>query len=274
MNVGIITPGRVYPGVNVAVSEVCIRENRAGNKVFGFFEGWRGLNHNLREEIALNTLRYDGGSILCTSLDALEFSKASEVLQSVDKLYCIGERSVQLDAAHLANASDVNVVGLLTSIERDVGVGFNTVVWENLQRLKGAHTLAVGAHAAVFVEVPTDEVALRIGMIHPLVDVVITAGSTEDFTFDAQHAYAMEGKMVAVVAERAAYRHVVDALERADVPTVVVPVDPTVMGAEPSMYDTVLARRMAMESCASLDRDFCKTAGDAVSFRNNNVIVV
>lgn len=271
MNVGIVTPGRVCPGVNVAISELCVRESRAGNRVYGFFEGWRGVNYNLREQIPFNSLRYDGGSILCTSTDELEISKARESLRGLDKLYCIGDHSTQDEASRVANMSDVNVVGLLTSIERDVGFGFNTMVWEHVQKVKCAHSAAFAAHAAFFLEMPSDEVALRIGMINPMVDVVITAGSTEDHTFDVQNAYAIEGKAVVVVSKLAQYKHIVETLRQYNISALVVPVDHSVVGAEPCIYDTVLARRMATESfhLCKTKHNFCKTATDVVSYEKN-----
>lgn len=275
MNVGIVTPGSIFPGVNVAISELCIRESRAGNRVFGFFEGWRGLNYNLREQIPFNSLRYDGGSILCTSSDELEIPRASEALRGLDKLYCIGERSVQHEASRVANLSDVNVVGLLTSLERDVGFGFNTCVWENVQKVKCAHSAAFAAHAVFFLEMPSDEIALRIGMINPMVDVVIAAGSSEDHTFDVQNAYAIEGKAVVIVSRHAPYRHIVDTLNAYNVTTVVIPLDHTVTGADPCIYDTVLARRMATE-CHNLGKskhNFCKTATGVFSYEKNIVVM-
>lgn len=276
MNVGIITPGRVCPGVNVAISELCVRESRAGNRVFGFFEGWRGLNYDLKEQIPFNSLRYDGGSILCTSADELEISRASSALRGLDKLYCIGDRPTQHEASRIADASDVNIVGLLTSIERDIGFGFNTMVWEHVQKVKCAHSAAFASHAVFFIEVPSDELARRIGMINPMVDVVVTAASHEDHTFDVQNAFAIEGKAVVVVATNAPYAHIIQALQEYNVPTVTIPFDQATVGADPCIYDTVLARRMAAE-CFNLCKtrhNFCKTASNVVSFEKNNVVVI
>jgi hypothetical protein len=271
MNVGIITPGRICPGVNVAISEITLKESRGGNKVFGFFEGWRGLNHNFKEEIPFNSLRYDGGSILCTSPDLFDITYAEPRLKELDKLYCIGDQCTQSYAADIASKTDVNIVGLLSSIERDVGFGFNTVVWEHVQKIKCAHASASTSRAVFFVEVLSDELARRIGMVSPFVDVVITADSHEDYLFDVQNAFAIEGKAVVVVTKNTPFQRIIDVLHSYDIATVTVPFDPACMGAEPCLYDTVLAKRMAVESfnaCKS-KHNFCKTSTGVVYYEKN-----
>ena len=271
MNVGIVTPGRICPGVNVAVAEITIRESRGGNRVFGFFDGWRGLNHDLCEELPFNSLRYDGGSILCTSPDLLDMSQAEYALRHLDKLYCIGDRRAQNGAANIAMTTDVNTVGLLTSPERDIGFGFNTVVREHVQKAKCAHTSAVATHTVFFIEVPSDDVARRVGMISPLVDVVIATDSHEDYLFDVQNAYAIEGKAVVVVTKHSPISKIMDVLQSSDIATVYIPFDPVTLGAEPCMYDTVLAKRMAVEShnACKAKHNFCKTATGVVYYEKN-----
>jgi 6-phosphofructokinase len=271
MNVGIVTPGRICPGVNVAISEITIRESRSGNRVFGFFEGWRGLNHDLQEEIPFNSLRHDGGSILCTSPDLLDISQAECSLRHLDKLYCIGDRRAQNGAATIAKTTDVNTVGLLTSVDRDVGFGFNTLVREHVEKVKCAHTTAFATHTVFFIEVPSNDVARRVGMISPFVDVVITTDSYEDHLFDVENAFAIEGKAVVVVTKHSPIRKIIDTLQSNDVATVFIPFDQAVMGAEPCIYDTVLAKRMVVESfnVCKTKHNFCKTATGVVYYEKN-----
>jgi 6-phosphofructokinase len=271
MNVGIVTPGQIYPGVNVAVSEITVRESRSGNRVFGFFEGWRGLNYDLKEEIPFNSLRHDGGSILSTSPDLLDISQAEYSLRHLDKLYCIGDGRTQNGAANIATTTDVNTVGLLTSVDKDIGFGFNTLVREYVQKVKCAHTSAFATHTVFFVEVPSDDVARRVAMISPFVDVVITTDSYEDYLFDVQNAFAVEGKAVVVVTKHSPINKIIDVLHSDDVSTVFIPFDKLTMGAEPCMYDTVLAKRMVVESynVCKTKHNFCKTATGVVYYEKN-----
>lgn len=207
MNVGILTTGSICPGVNAVICEVTNRERQQGNKVFGYTDGWYGLNHDIRDSLNYEDLTHEAGSVLYTSDESvLDIDLAVRNLGRVDKLYAIsdfenfeGSQRVVDDSRH-----DTNVICIAKSLRKDVSFGFQTVVYEFGDVISRAKAHARTTKRVVYVEIEGPEMARRVASkFSHLVDVVITPDMEENQQFDVEHAYAMNSHAV-VVTEAAA----------------------------------------------------------------------
>ena len=76
MNIGIVTAGGVCPGVNSLIHTLTLYENSQGNRIYGFNEGFRGINNNARVALSPKKTEEGAGSILRVSCDPIELEKA------------------------------------------------------------------------------------------------------------------------------------------------------------------------------------------------------
>src|SRR6056300_1478879 len=195
MNVGIITPGKICPGVNTCINQIALREKHRHSKVWGIVEGWKGLNYGFMEEFLVCDSHSQPGTIIHTSREPLQLKYAKKHVEKFDVLYCIGDRDVQIQAKNLMTLDvHTNIVGV-------TGFGFQSEVQEIMQYIKKAHVLAHSAHAVVFLEIAdkTGEWLRYTAMSSPEVDVVITTDCEENYLFDVQHEFAMNGHCVVLV---------------------------------------------------------------------------
>lgn len=247
MNVGIITPGRISPGVNTCVTEIALQEKQRHNKVIGIVEGWRGLNHGFMEEMFVTgQARNEPGSILRTSREPLNMELARRHLLTLDRLYCIGDMETHGVARNIAVADlPLSVVGL-------TGFGMQSKIEEVSRYIRKCHVLAESIHGVVFLELAEKygELARNASMCEPYANVVITPEEDENFLFDVQHNYAMNGHCVVVVNACCDYRHILDALGVYNVETTVVRPESTLDVTTPCVYDNVLCSRMSRDACA------------------------
>lgn len=265
MNVGIITPGRICPGVNTCVTEIALQEKQRHNKVVGVVEGWRGLNHGFMEELFVTgQARNEPGSILHTSREPLNLKLAKRHLLTLDRLYCIGDMETQKQARNIFTADlPLSIVGI-------TGFGMQSKIEEVSRYIRKCHVLAESIHGVVFLELAEKygELARNASMSEPHANVVITPEEDENFLFDVQNNYAMNGHCVVVVNACCDYRYILDALKVYNVDTTVVRPESTLDVATPCVYDNVLCARMSRDACAhaELRKNFVCDGGRVVPY--------
>lgn len=244
MNIGIVTPGKICPGVNTCIHQIALREKHRHNKVWGIVEGWKGLNYGFMDELLVCDGHSEPGSLLHTSTEPLNVKHAKRHLRNLDILYCIGDGKVMNEAKELATLElPTNIVGV-------TGFGFQSKVQEVSRYIKKAHTLAQSVHGVVFLEIveTSGELARYASMCEPLVDVTITPDSEEDFLFDVQHTYAMNGHCLVVVNPHSRYEHIMEALGAYNIDIKFIQPGELVNMADPSVYDNVTASRIARQA--------------------------
>jgi 6-phosphofructokinase len=244
MNVGIVTPGKICPGVNTCINQIALREKHRHSKVWGVVEGWKGLNHGFMDEFLVCDGHSQPGSVLHTSREPLQPKLAKRHLNNLDVLYCIGDRDVQVEAKKLTS------LGINTNIVGITGFGFQSEVQEIVQYIKKAHVLAQSAHAVVFLEIAdtSGELSRYTSMSEPVVDVVITPESEESYVFDVQHAFAMNGHCLVVVSECVNYQYIIDAIGLYNIDVKVIKPSELIHAADPCVYDNVAASRAARQA--------------------------
>lgn len=260
MNIGIVTPGKISPGVNTCIAEIALREKQRHNKVFGIVEGWRGLNHGFMDEFLAYNCSNQPGSVLHTSREPLNLKLAKKHLLTLDKLYCIGDREVHREARaiYLDDKIPTNLVGI-------TGFGTHSKVGEVSRHVQQCHLLAQSIHGVVFLEIGEKfgDIVRYVGMSEPHADVVICPESDENYLFDVQHSFAMNGHCVVVVNSCCDYGYLLDALKVYNVDTHVIRPGGTIDVADPCVYDNVLCARMGREVVehSALRADFVCEAG-------------
>ena len=244
MNVGIVTPGKICPGVNTCIHQLTLWEKHRHSKVWGIVEGWKGLNYGFMDELLVCDGHSQPGCILHTSTEPLNVKHAQRHLKHLDVLYCIGDDCVQMEAKELAD------MGLGTNIVGITGFGFQSEVQEVSRYIKQAHTLAQSVHGVVFLEIAetTGKLARYASMSEPTVDVVITPDSDEDYLFDVQHAYAMNGHCLVVVNRCSPYEHIVNTLRVYNIDVKFVKPGELVNVAVPCVFDNVTSSRIARKA--------------------------
>ncbi|QIG59475.1 6-phosphofructokinase [Dishui Lake phycodnavirus 2] len=270
MNIGIVTPGKICPGVNTCIHQIALREKHRHSKVWGIVEGWKGLNYGFMDEMLVVDGHSQPGNLLHTSMEPLNVKHAKRHVKNLDILYCIGDSRVMEDAKRLTTLRlRTNIIGI-------TGFGFQSEVQEVSRYIKKAHTLAQSMHGVVFLEIAetSGELARYASMSEPLVDVVITPDSEEDYLFDVQHAYAMNGHCLVVVNRCSRYEHIVNALRMYNIDIEFIKPGQLVNVAEPCVYDNVTASRIARQAVDHSDNQMnfmCSASGPhIVSFAQNN----
>jgi 6-phosphofructokinase len=164
MNIGILTAGGVCPGVNNIIHTLNRLENSHDNRVFGFNEGFRGLNNNIRVDLSRQKIDEGPGSILRVSCEPVDIERAVDTMGDLDRLYCICGNESMKSAACLAldERIDTNIVGIAKTIFNDIpgmeSIGFQTAVQEFARYIDYAYTEATTTNSIVFVETPGDRV--------------------------------------------------------------------------------------------------------------------
>jgi 6-phosphofructokinase 1 len=152
---------------------------------------------------------------------------------------------VQIQAKNLMTLDvHTNIVGV-------TGFGFQSEVQEIMQYIKKAHVLAHSAHAVVFLEIAdkTGELLRYTAMSSPEVDVVITPDCEENYLFDVQHEFAMNGHCVVLVSESVQYNNIIDALGLYTIGTKIIKPGELISVVEPCVSDNIAASRAARQAC-------------------------
>jgi len=162
--VGILTAGGDCPGLNAAIRGLARSCIRAGIKVIGIRDGFRGLVENRTmqlDDASVSGILARGGTILGTSRDKphkMSVGKKRRDMTGVaaenarrlgiDCLVCVGGGGTQKNALALRRSTGLNVMTLPKTIDNDVAgtdvsFGFDTAMataTEALDRLKDTAT--------------------------------------------------------------------------------------------------------------------------------------
>jgi ATP-dependent phosphofructokinase / diphosphate-dependent phosphofructokinase len=167
MKLGILTGGGDCPGLNAVIRAVARKAFAAGDDVFGFNYGWKGvlegdgawLNHN-----SVSGILHRGGTILGTSRtnpykteDGEKKIKSTLQKLGIDALIAIGGEDTLGVATKLAKAG-FPVVGVPKTIDNDlsgtdVTFGFDTAINIAMEAIDRIHTTAESHNRVMVVEV-------------------------------------------------------------------------------------------------------------------------
>lgn len=215
MSIGILTAGGVCPGINTIIRNITINEIQSNNTVYGFTNGYHGLNKNIRKELRtddINHLHRQPGSILQTSREKLDIELAIKNLHDMERLYCIGGNGTLEAAKLLSERSDTNIIGIAKTIDNDIhdieSFGHNTAVEETSRFIECAHVEAKSMSATVIVETMgrnSGYIAKQSSIVcDDIVDLCIVKEqnmSCEDYINIIQRVYTQKSYAVIVMSE-------------------------------------------------------------------------
>jgi 6-phosphofructokinase len=260
MNVGILTAGGVCPGVNNIIHTLNRLENSHDNRVFGFNEGFRGLNNNIRVDLSRQKIDEGPGSILRVSCEPVDIERVLETIEDIDRLYCICGNESMKSAARLAlnERIDTNIVGIAKTIFNDIpgmeSIGFQTAVQEFARYIDYAYTEATTTNSVVFVETPGDRVtglstSATYAKYSKVTDVLNHQTVNKISMKQIKNNYETNGYAVVVVAEVCEYQDIVDYLED-ELDVEIKSINPgfVIRDTKPCAYDTILSVKVAKEA--------------------------
>lgn len=260
MNIGILTAGGVCPGVNNIIHTLNRLENSHDNRVFGFNEGFHGLNNNIRVDLSRQKIDEGPGSILRVSCEPVDIERAVDTVGDLDRLYCICGNESMKSAARLAldDRIHTNIVGIAKSIFNDVpgmeSIGFQTAVQEFARYIDYAYTEATSTNSIVFVETPGDRVtglstSATYAKYSKVTDVLNHQTVNKISMKQIKNNYETNGYAVVVVAEVCEYQDIVDYLEKElDVDIKTINPGFVLRDTKPCAYDTILSVKVAKEA--------------------------
>jgi 6-phosphofructokinase len=277
MNIGILTAGGVCPGVNTLIRSITLREKNQGNKVYGFSEGFKGLNENINEYFEQRYLEDGPGTILRTSYDYVDLEKAVETLRHYDRLYCICGNESMKSARDLAldDRVNTNIIGVAKTVFNDIhgleSIGFQTAVQELARYIDCAYIEATSTNSIVFLVAPgrhNSKLAIYSGLARSSkITSVITPDTANDHLTTIEYGYATNGYAVVVISEMCDYQDLFTSLSVE--PKVITP-GYLIRDVEPCIYDSILGERMIHEAFdhAQIHRDFIKGATSILPFKD------
>ena len=260
MNIGILTAGGVCPGVNNIVKTLTLYENSQGNRVFGFNEGFKGLNHNLRTDLNRQKVEDVPGSILRVSCEPVNIKKSKNNLSNLDRLYCICGNESMKSAAKLAmnDTIDTNVIGIAKTIFNDIpgveAVGFQTAVQEFATYIDYAYTEASTTNSIVFLETPGNKESLLstnavYAKYSKVTDIINSQTVNKISMRQIQNNAETNGFAVVVVAEACDYKEVIDYLKKeTDNEVKVMSPGFVIRDVNACIYDSILSVKVAKEA--------------------------
>jgi 6-phosphofructokinase 1 len=274
MSVGILTSGGVCPGVNNAVQHIVATEKRAGCVVYGFTDGFKGLNEGCKFRIDTD----EPVSILRVSREPLNIDLAGPSLQTLDRLWCIGGHGTMAALKVIAQDPrfDLNLIGIAKSINNDVpgireSLGFQTAVHEMCSVVDRAYIQASSSRTVVFVEAPgyrSGALVRRAGMASfTKCQVVISPESYEDHIYDVERFFVADGFCVVLVSEGMEYQYIRHHIEhKYGINAVTLKPGFLINTAPVSVYDTILSQRMVTESFeyAKTQRHFIRGGSNVI----------
>jgi len=167
--IGVLTGGGDCPGLNAVIRAVVRQQVRGyGGKVFGFFDGWRGVIENEGEELSVDRMRGTlprGGTILGTSRDTPYMEdggpdkvRATMKDRELDSLIVIGGEGTLACAARVHYEDIAKVVAVPKTIDNDIPgtertFGFDTAVSIATDAIDRLHTTAESHDRIMVVEV-------------------------------------------------------------------------------------------------------------------------
>lgn len=286
MNIGILTAGGICPGVNNMLNSIVTYEKAKGNNVYGFTNGFNGLNKN--EFIGLSNEQTDirgPGSLLRLSNVNLEIDQAFDTLEinQIQRLYCLcGNRSMKRVAdLALHDENKINIIGLGKSIYNDItdtdSIGFHTAIHEFTKNIEYGYIEAFTMNAIVFVEapgLPENNIALQGAFAkHDIVTNIINEQLSNDKLEHAiqeiEYNYINSSFANVVVSAGCNYSGVVSVLKKThDVRVIQTGI--SLRNVEPCTQDIILSNRMIKTAFdhAQLNKNFIAGTSDIITFEN------
>ena len=167
--IGILTGGGDCPGLNAVIGAVVRKVNRAGKKVLGFLDGWKGLVEGNFVELDVegtSEIVPLGGTIIGTSRtnpyknEKENIPKIKKVWEECDieVLVAVGGDDTLGVAHRLYNDEKLNIVAVPKTIDNDISAtdftfGFDTAVNNAVEAIDKVRTTADSHHRVFVVEV-------------------------------------------------------------------------------------------------------------------------
>jgi 6-phosphofructokinase 1 len=271
MNVGILTAGGTCPGVNEFTHYISKFEKSVGNRVFGFKDGFHGLNRNQRVNLSIHHMNQ--------SYDKVDVDLAVRTMKHIDRLYCICGNESMNDACVLAldDRIDTNIIGIAKSIYNDVPglecLGFRSAIGELTKLIDTLYFEATTSHSIYFLVVPglhSDDLIKHTGYARKnKISMIITPHNDNSITLNILKSnYKINGHGVVIVSEKCNFVDIIDKMS--DIPTTVINPGNRIKDVEACLYDGILATSMARESFlyAQGNTNFIKGASSIIKFED------
>jgi 6-phosphofructokinase 1 len=282
MNVGILTAGGVCPGVNNVIHTLTRLESSRDSRIIGFNEGFRGLNNNIRTELARTKIEEGAGSILRVSCESVKLDQVIDRVNELDRLYCICGNESMKSAAQLAldERVNTNIIGIAKTIFDDIpgmeSIGFQTAVQEFAKYIDYAHTEATTTNSIVFVEAPGHRVTglstnATYAKYSKVTDVINQQTINSVTAKQIKENYERYGYVVVVVAEACEYQDVVDFIhDEMEVEIKVMNPGFVIRDVEACAYDTILSVKVAREAFENAQKfdNFIQGGNTKMKFEN------
>ena len=271
MNVGILTAGGPCPGVKEVAHYIGKYEKSIGNQVFGYKDGFRGLNRNQRVNLSIHHMNQ--------SCDKVDIDMAVNNMEHLDRLYCICGNESMNDACRLAldERIDTNIIGIAKSIYNDVPglecLGFRSAIGELTKLIDTLYYEASTSRSIYFLIVPgvkSDDLIKHTGYARKnKISTIITPHNNNSITLNIlKSSYEMYGHGVVIVSEKCDYRDIIDKM--GDIPTTVINPGNRIRDVDACLYDGILGTSMARESFlyAQENTNFIKGASSIIRFED------
>ena len=271
MNIGILTAGGICPGVREVAHYIGKYEKSIGNKVFGFKDGFRGLNMNQRVNLSIHNMNQ--------SRDKVDIDMAINTMKHLDRLYCICGNESMKDACRLAldDRIDTNIIGIAKSIYNDVPgldcIGFRSAIGEIATLIDTIHFEATTSRSLYFLVIPgmnSDDLIKHTGHARRnKISMIITPHNDNNITLNILKSnYEVYGHGVVIVSEKCNYMDIIDKM--GDIPRTIINPGDSIREVEACLYDGILSTSMARESFlyAQDNTDFIKGASSIIKFKD------
>ncbi|MCK4667999.1 6-phosphofructokinase [Candidatus Dependentiae bacterium] len=165
--IGILTGGGDAPGLNAVIRGIVYAGKQKGYKIYGFYEGWRGILDKNYEELNIKKvegIHTRGGTILGSSRTNIykrengpETVKKNFKDLGLHALIAVGGEDT-LGVANKLFKGGLNVVGVPKTIDNDVNAtdytfGFDTAINRVAETLSWLHTTTESHRRVMVVEV-------------------------------------------------------------------------------------------------------------------------
>ena len=216
--IGVLTSGGDAPGMNACIRAIVRYGTSRELEVVGIRQGYRGILAETFVKLGRRSVAniiHRGGTILgtarCEEMKTKEgISKANEILQrkGIEGLITIGGDGTFRGAAALAEAGDVNVIGIPGTIDNDVygtddAIGFDTAINTALDAIDKIRDTAGSLQRPFFIEVMgrcRGFIALEVGIAGGAEDILIPEVETkiEQLCLDIRRSFK-RGKKASIV---------------------------------------------------------------------------
>jgi 6-phosphofructokinase 1 len=220
--IGVLTSGGDAPGMNACIRAVVRCGVSHGLDIVGIRQGYCGIlgdDFVKLDSRSVANIIYRGGTFLetarCEEMKTKEgIRKANDILQreGIEGLITIGGDGTFRGAVALAEAGNVNVIGIPGTIDNDVygtdnAIGFDTAINTALDAIDKIRDTAGALHRLFFVEVMGKSrgfIALEVGIAGGAEDILIPESETkiEELSLDIEHCFKRGKKSsIVIVAE-------------------------------------------------------------------------